>query len=402
MVDDDDSDAEEYQFHQQSSQGAFQVGHGNVNIHHEAHGLRQDLPYGDRVQIDGRTTEDLYDNLDVDVETAADDGVLSPTDGYFRAAPETGTGTGTTSLSLGQGGASQFHTTPAPPFYNSPPLQLSNSNSPEQIQQAPHVPNVWVQDPSLQPGSTAESKAREADQERQANQQRRGLLNSDDAEATHSIQLHTTATTPSSSSQRASSSAVGGYTPFSTQDAYPSHSYHHQPSSSSTYYSPSSGGPSYTSYARSQAQHPPYYSNINSRYFPTPLPSEAPPAYTPSPTSPSSTSSPPDTSAPGTASGSSSPNYRTFTNNIYRTMGGREETGSLLARDPESMGGPPSDDFHHNHQTTTPIWRDRIRRRLPYLNWRSGRVLLGGLVLLLLTIGFWTSLISGFDGDGVS
>ncbi|KAM7187894.1 hypothetical protein V8F20_010763 [Naviculisporaceae sp. PSN 640] len=360
---DDDSDLEEYPIdaHQQSQQ-SFQIGHVSVNVPAHGYGVRQDLPYGDghRAQIVGGHDEQLYDDDDVET-TTADDDVFSPTNGYFRAAPET------------------VQTSAAP----------SNSSR-EQIQQAPHVPNVWVRDPSLQPGSTAESKAREADQERQANrnQQRRGILNSDDAEAETTPPGTTTRTYPSSSSsQRASSSAVRGsgfhvHTPYSSQDAYSSYSYpysyHHQPSaSSSTAY----GNSSYTSYDRRQPQ---YYGNFNPRYFPPPL-EEAPPAYTPSPTSPSPSSA------------SSSPNYRTFTNNVYRTMGGREETEGLLARDPEDMGGPSSEDYH---QTTTSVWRERVRRRLPYLNWRSGKILLGGLVLLLVTVGFLTSLISGFE-EGV-
>lgn len=422
MVDDDDSDLEEHHhpIDPHVLNQAHRYRHGGLVRSHAPvrqnlpHGALQDSDGGDEAQVvpgDGHNQE-LYDvdwNGDVNTSTAIDDDVFSPTDGYFSEARETGNTT--TSL-----GTSHWQT----PSYNPPPsltaghFAAASPNIRQQARESPHVPNIWVQDPSLQPGSTAESKAREADQERQANQRRRTLLNSaNDIDATaaeanstfhpaeagslahtrnNSSSLHPTTI----SSQRASSSAAAGLgsgAGYSNQDAYSYSYYHPQSSSSSSVYNTS-----YTSYPRRQQS--PYYSNFNSHYFPTPT--EAPPAYTPSPTSPTSSASPSSAEAASNTSDPSSSNYRTFSDNTYRIMGGREETEGLLARDPESMGGPSDDEFHnHRDDQTTPVWRERMRRRLPYLNLRSGKVLLGGLVLLLVTIGFLTSLISGIE-NGVS
>ena len=297
--------------------------------------------------------EELYD-VDTDI--------LSPTDGYFRAARETGT-------------------TPS-----ASPRQVSSFNTPApsaSTTQAPHVPNIWVQDPSIQPGSTADSKAREADHERRENQR---LLNTSSAYTTnhtfHATQAqaprssysHSTYTSTSSQGGSSSASGFGSGPNYSHQAAYASQ----QPSSSSAYNTSSTA--SYTSYTPRQ----PVY-NGASHFF---HPREAPPAYTPSPTSPSSASVP--------GGSDLSRNYSTFSasSNTPSTMGGREETEGLLARDPESMGSP-GDGFGDE----TPAWRERMRRRLPYLNWRSGKVLLGGLVLFLVAVGFLTSVFAGGNNE---
>ncbi|KAK4216211.1 hypothetical protein QBC37DRAFT_456386 [Rhypophila decipiens] len=285
---------------------------------------RQNLPYGG-----GGEGEELYDDVDVDVES---DDVFSPTDGYFRAPHETGTSSS----------ASLLYPPPLPLTLSADP---GASNSQSQPQQAPHVPNIWVQDPSLGPGTTAESKAREADQERQT---------------------CTTSSQPASST----ASSPAPVASYPGQDAY---SYRYQPSSSSAYNSSSSGAP-HTSYTR--RPQPPYYNNLNSHFFSTP--SEAPPAYTPSPTSPTSSNT--------------SRNYRTFSDlyhNTSTTMAGGEETRGVFARDPESMGGP-----------MTPLLSSSSRReRLGRWLKRHWKLSLAGLLLLLVTIAVLSGVLTGLSKD---
>ncbi|RYP48028.1 hypothetical protein DL768_006019 [Monosporascus sp. mg162] len=96
--------------------------------------------------------------------------------------------------------------------------------------------------------------------------------------------------------------------------------------------------------------------------------SEAPSAYTPSPTSPLS----------GSSRQERARNYSSFLPNMGQPGIKRER---LLARDLESMtdqpGGPGAD---------TPVWRRRIRRRLPtWLNWK---IMLLSALLLIISAGF--------------
>ncbi|KAM7194124.1 hypothetical protein V8F33_007451 [Rhypophila sp. PSN 637] len=285
---------------------------------------RQNLPYGGEGE-----GEELYDDVDVDVDVESDD-VFSPTDGYFRAPHETGTSSNASLLY-------------PPPLPLNPTAGPGASNTQSLPQQAPHVPNIWVQDPSLGPGTTAESKAREADQERQTS-------------ATSSQPAFSTASSPT---------PVASYP---GQDAY---SYRYQPSSSSAYNSSSSGAP-HTSYTR--RPQPLYYNNLNSHFFITP--SEAPPAYTPSPTSPTSSNT--------------SRNYRTFSDLYHSTsttMAGGEDTRGVLARDPESMGGP---------MTPLPSSSSRRERSGRWLK-RHWKLSLVGLLLLLVTIAVLSGVLTGLS-----
>ncbi|SPQ20337.1 75e0e052-2973-41ec-983c-35fac2ee2d5d [Thermothielavioides terrestris] len=142
------------------------------------------------------------DTLHAFADTYADPGelvdtedphALSPTDGYFGSAPDTPSGTGVPASA-----------------------------------QVPHVPNVLVEDPSLQ-RNTAESKAREAEQERLRSE--RGSSDSVDGGAS----AHPSHTTTSAS--RNGAAATRGLTPT------PSVASDSQ-SAGATYYSPSSA--SYT------------------------------------------------------------------------------------------------------------------------------------------------------------
>ncbi|KAK4102036.1 hypothetical protein N658DRAFT_531134 [Parathielavia hyrcaniae] len=238
------------------------------------------MPYSDNLYS-------VLDNeSDMEPVDAEDPHILSPTDGYF------GTAMGT---------------------------------SPN----VPHVPNVMVQDPSLE-RSTAEGKAREAEQERQGNDQVQGLSGSNHGN-----------TSP------APSHAAGVSHPMSPSSA----------SVAATHHSPSS--PSRIS----------------------------PPAYTPSPISPSTNSH---------EFGSASSNYRTFSQaagtHAIINMGRPEEAQGLLSHQPESMrdhgfGGIGED-------MEAPSWRGLIRRTRSRLGKGKGRVVLATLLLLLVTAGLVTSVLS--------
>ena len=75
-------------------------------------------------------------------------------------------------------------------------------------------------------------------------------------------------------------------------------------------------------------------------------------------------------------------------------MGGSEESQGLLAHRPESMANPGDE-----YGDITPIWRERVKRRLPYLNWRSCRVILLALVLFFVTAGFLVSTFVAVDNE---
>lgn len=244
----------------------------------------------------------------------------------------------------------------------------------------PRVPNVLVRDPSLEQGTTAESKAREARQEALTNQSRAEDDDNDDDDVDSSAVVHTAPSTSSSAINRAQ------YTPSTSSRA----THHYQPSTASYY---TSAGSTTSSHNTSSA--PPRRSIYTAR---SPfLPREAPPAYTPSPTTPStstgSTSPPVSPTAPLQGHSDFSRNYRTFSQSTG--MGRTEESRGLLASDPESMGGRPDDEFGG----LTPAWRDRFSRRLPYLNWRNCRIVGVILALMLVTVGFLVSVIKSVEDE---
>jgi len=222
----------------------------------------------------------------------------------------------------------------------------------------PHVPNVWVRDPSLEQGSAADSKAREAHREALGNDHH--PLNSPGVSrlqpSTSSGDDHSTYSYPYQPAHRGSTSNSSRAT-------------HYQPSVAA--YTPSTTA-SYTSDAP-RRQGP----NQRSPF----LPQDAPPAYTPSPTT-SPTSSPSQTTRPR--------NYQTF---LQPNMG-REEAQGLLAHNPESMGSPDDE-----LRGIMPAWSERARRRHPYLNGRNCRVMLLGLALLAITIGFLVSSITSVRNE---
>ncbi|KAI0137199.1 hypothetical protein BJ170DRAFT_604814 [Xylariales sp. AK1849] len=206
----------------------------------------------------------------------------------------------------------------------------------------PSVPNVMVPDPTLQQSETAgESKAREANEESLLNSSGRALQ-------------------PQASHHREASSYQPSTAP-STR-SYSTRTTH----TSSTSYAPAS---SRASAARQPIRTLPSPGRTPSVY------SEAPPAYTPSPTSPISPANPSNQAR----------NYSTFPSN----MGVENER--LLGRDPESMGQPDDEEL------PSPLWRRRIRRRLP--PWLNLRMLVIAAVLLVVSIGFLANSLGGSSGE---
>lgn len=282
---------------------------------------------------------------DVNGEDDEDDDadVLSPSDGYFNIRSDV--------------------------LSNAPAAAATSFN-------VPRVPNVLVQDPSLPPGSTAESKAREAEEERSGNSNRPSTSSGtsstgyprDDARPP----FHPTETS-SNGSPPGSHASPHSQQPSIAPPSQSGRAAYYQPSqSSSSNYTPSvHGSTSYTSYAPRRVA----YHSERLR-FP---PQEDPPAYTPS-------QSTTDTVR----------NYRTFspaapavpeTNN---NMGRWDQTQGLLGRGPESMRDPRrryDDDGGSG-------WWDRIRRRVPFINGESWKNSLLSMAILLITAGFLISLMS--------
>ncbi|KAK4186048.1 hypothetical protein QBC35DRAFT_475795 [Podospora australis] len=289
------------------------------------------------------TTGEDVDNVDnVDADEDAD--VFSPTDGYFST---------TTDVS-------------------------SNAYSTATSSNVPHVPNVWVQDPSLHQGSTAESKEREAEQERLANRETTAGsvygYAADDSfrgmETSRDDSSPTTRSTASASPHPQQSNSIGRAS-HSREAAY----YQPSISASSPFRTPSATtSSSYTRYAPP----PVAYHGESSRF----LPEEAPPAYTPSPTSPQ----------PSQSTSDSSRNYNTFsppTGNM-----GRWEEQGLLAHGPESM----RDSYNHVDDEESGR-RGRMRRRTSFINWERCRTAVLSLILLLVTVGFLSRLATGIRDE---
>ncbi|KAH8883810.1 hypothetical protein GQ53DRAFT_846628 [Thozetella sp. PMI_491] len=348
---DDDSDAEiEHPLYHTQQQGHSLAGQAETPQPWRLHG--GEVPGADRdAHMDHYLVEDE--------ETGADEDVLSPTDGYFHG--------------------------------NSSSTLPTSSN-------VPHVPNVWVHDPSLQE-STADSKAREAHQEALAS---RRLLNTTSATSDEDPPFFGTQDRGASLSVRTAATSASGHhythpsathTPYASVDASTAYTpsqqdqyqYHYYPSASASGPS-SSAGATHSRQSSSSAYTPSAPSSYRTytprrptygRRQPSPVPSEAPPAYTPSPTSP-------------TPSDPASRHYSTFPSPTAEPRSpaavGREETQGLLAGRPESMGNP-GDEF----EGITPVWKDRVRRRLPVFSSRTCRNILVGIVLFLIALGFLSS-----------
>ncbi|KAH8677765.1 hypothetical protein BX600DRAFT_506774 [Xylariales sp. PMI_506] len=217
--------------------------------------------------------------------------------------------------------------------------QLSPTNgyftSSSQSHSVPDVPNVMVQDPTLEQAELdGQAKAREAEEESQSNHARC----SPDAHSRGHSRTESGNFSIQSYSPRQVYTPPVSY-PASTSPTSPSHQ---------TMQTTSSRGRSFSVY------------------------SEAPPAYTPPQTSPLTSGSHISTAR----------NYNTF----IPIMG--VETDPLLARAPESMGGEPDDE----NPIPRPRWQGRVKRRLS--SWLSWRLIFVAAVIFTLFVGLSPSIYS--------
>ncbi|KAK5988650.1 hypothetical protein PT974_10136 [Cladobotryum mycophilum] len=282
-------------------------------------------------------SDNLYSNFGDDGSDDEQNSALSPTDGYFHASSSTVPGVDTAS----------------PPLRYQYQYQYQPQTQPQHQRQSsnvPSVPNVLVEDPTLNQDKAA-AKEREAAQERL-------LLNNSTSSQSNVAQTHSYHSPISSQShhQQSSTSAASSSNPTSP------HSHHHRRSveeqNSSFIYSHSAASPTSPHYSR----HHPH--------------SDAPPAYSPSASSPSH-----------------SAHYQTFgsLNNAVNqsTMGVPEEHQALLPRHPESMGAP-------GYGSRTPFWRRIKDSAQSSHNRKALKSLLG--VLVILSIVF--ILVSSITGLG--
>lgn len=275
-------------------------------------------------------SDNLYSVEDSDLEGSDNelDSHLSPTDGYFQ---------NTSSSADNLYPPQQDHDHESRSIGNVTDATLPTSAG------VPHVPNVLVQDPSLQKSSK-------------------------DREAREETRLNTSFAPPAQGTSSVDDFYDGAST-VADSEATPSHTTytsHARSSSSYTPYSPSTDAPLRTPQTHSRRN---IYSQPASLFR---IPREAPPAYTPSPTSPLS-SSPTEPR-----------NYQTFSPS---TMGAPEEERRLLGRDPESMGDEPYD------EDPRPVpWKDRVLKKYPWASRRTLKMVLFVLLMFSIFVGFLSML----------
>ncbi|KAL6886998.1 hypothetical protein GGI43DRAFT_270593 [Trichoderma evansii] len=275
-----------------------------------------------------------------------DNSALSPADGYFHA-----------SSGLEEAATSSSHYT----------VRQSSS--------VPFVPNVMVEDPTLQEDRAA-AKAREAEEESRINSAAAGGSTPFDDRQPH----HQPSVTQGEASYYQPSHQSRAPLPPSQAAAYPQFQAHrHLASSSST--SSSSASPSGHYHRRSIDEEVSSFQPSTSmgqltNQYTVHRQTDAPPAYSPSASSPPLSSSYQTFSPPQAAAQSDA-------------MGVPEENQSLLPRQPESMGGPP------NGSRET-LWR-RIQRNT---NTRKKvRTILGVLVIISIVLALFGGTIGVRDSN---
>lgn len=313
---------------------------------------------------------------------------LSPSDGYFgRSDPPSG---GLSTTAYPSDSASTALNSQRQQHPEQVPFNRSTSASVPRSSQVPHVPNIWVSDPSLEQGSI--DKAREAQEERDQYQNRH-LYN------TTAYQQHRADRNLGSSSLSSPAAAGASSTTFPLHNSrFPAATGRPtaaSPSSSSSVVAAHRYTPSHSSFSAAGRPHYPQriYSERSSLF------GDAPPAYTPSPTSPTS-----NTTSSGTPHHN---NYQTFSptspiapgtssNNMGRLS--ESESHGLLAGQtynaiPQSMSGEldPNDDGHFEYPR--PIgWKDRVR----HFNWRKNwKLVLLGVVLTIITLALLIRSVQG-------
>ncbi|KUI74012.1 hypothetical protein VM1G_09496 [Cytospora mali] len=369
----EDSDVEEQPLEDPSqSESGPADGNRHTPVHEDGH---EDGHEYDDV---GSVGDDMYH-----YDQHNEEEVLSPTDGYFGRS--------------GSGPSAGLATNPAYPSDAYSPSSLDReaqvhaaSNDPSASgyalaasSQVPHVPDVWVSDPSIEQGSTAESKAREAQEERELSSRRRGGQLDNPLSQNPTSQVRggggggggsgggTSASSGYPNSQSSSSTSGSGHPRYGFGPGLSSAA---QQSPYSQRYTPSSATAAPAPLSRPQRSGT-IYSERSSLF------SEAPPAYTPSPTSPSGVSP--------------SSNYQTFSPSNMGRISESESRGLLAGhnqqyRSPQDMGGRQADEDGYGF-TRAGHWRDRARGCVPHFTGRTCKLLVFGLVLLFVTLGFVVS-----------
>lgn len=292
-----------------------------------------------------------------------EDQVLSPTDGYFGRSGDSSSSDRDIAYPTSDNSDNHLH---SPSHQSSSVDATPSSHYPAAASsQVPHVPNVWVNDPSLEQGSTAESKAREAQEERDLNRRRAGRPH------------------PSNFASLPPQAGDGGSSTFPSLNQTPSTTF--GPGQSRYAFGPglSSAPPNqrYTPYSSSSSAAPSRSHRSGTIYSErSSLFSEAPPAYTPSPTSPSTSYS----------------NYQTIRPSNMGRISESESRGLLTGHEyqsiPQDMGGQPDDEYTFARPGN---WRDRVRSRVSGLDRRTCKFVALGVILLFVTVGF---LVSSFVG----
>lgn len=333
--------------------------------------------------------------------------VLSPTDGYFGRS-----GSGQPSPASRAGA-----------IYPSDPYSSSSRNQEGQVHaastsasagpstsgytaatsaQVPRVPDVWVSDPSIAQESTAESKAREAREERELLNSRRraaGQLDVPNPSAltfpsSHQVGRGGYPPTPSHPDSQSQSSSSSSTSTSGSSGSHPRYAFGPGLSSVLQYVPPTHSPQRYTPPFPTALSRPQRSGTVYSER--SSLFSEAPPAYTPSPT----------TSSPTTVSSV----YQTFSPSSPFNMGRPSESESqgLLAgqhnqyRSPQDMGGERTEGDYYSTFTPTGDWRDRARGCVPHFTGRTCKFVVLGLVLVFVTVGFIASSFVGVEDKVVS
>lgn len=311
-------------------------------------------------------------------EDEEEEAALSPSDGYFgRSDPPSGR---LSTTAYPSGSTDTAFNSQRQHLHEEAPFNRSTSASVPRSSQVPHVPNIWVSDPSLEQGSI--DKAREAQEERDQYQNRH-LYNTSAYQHRADPNLGSSSLS-SPAATGASSNTSPLRNPHFPAAAATGRLTAASPSSSSPSVAAHRYTPSHSSFSTAGRPHYPQriYSERSSLF------GDAPPAYTPSPTSPTSntrsgtphhhnyqTFSPTSPTAPGTSS------------NMGRLS--ESESHGLLAGQtynaiPQSMSGDldPNDDGHFEYPRPT-SWKDRVRQFKWRKNWK---LVLLGAVLTLITL----------------
>ncbi|ROW06898.1 hypothetical protein VMCG_03977 [Cytospora schulzeri] len=387
----EDSDIEE-----QPLEYPYQAGSGPADGDRQTPGHGHGYGPGNGLATVGDDHVDDDDDDEYHHDQHHDEQVLSPTDGYFGRS---GSGPSATTSSAYPGdpyssssqGNQEARVHAAAAAASASPSTTGYAAAASS--QVPHVPDVWVSDPTIDQRSTAESKAREAREERESNSRSRGGQ-LDTPLSHHPPASHTVGGGVGSGGGPPASSYPSSQSSSTSASGYPRYGYGPGLSSAGPYtqrYTP----PSSSTAALSRPQRSGTIYSERSSLF-----SEAPPAYTPSPTSPTSVSS--------NNNNNINNNYQPFSPSANMGRISESETQALLAgnhhhqyRSLQDMGGDRTGgDYNNNNNNSSNNntgsrvgeWRDRARSCVSqFTGRRTCKSILLGLLLLFVAVGFLVS-----------